>query len=122
PASARDVFNCCPLSLFLTSWRRAEIEMRVRFLLPAHFYPVPLYSCVAVWLRFRSQPRFLPITWPPFTTGRVLPSSGSYTLTSAGSIARNPQKLATPLYLNAASRTAFAVSGWRAVSARESRF
>ena len=45
---------------------------------------------------------------------RVLPSFGSNTLTSAGSAARNPQKFATPLYLNAASRTAFAVGERRA--------
>jgi hypothetical protein len=52
---------------------------------------------------------------------RVFPSFGSNTLTSAGIDTRNPQKFATPLYLNAASRTAFAVSGRRAFAVRESR-
>jgi hypothetical protein len=69
-----------------------------------------------------SHATFLRITRPPSTSVRVLPSFGSNTLTSAGSAARNSQKLATPLYLNATSRTVFAASELRACATRESRF
>src|SRR5207249_12041754 len=72
-------------------------------------------------LRLRNHATFSRITWPPFTSVRVIPSFGSNTLTSAGSTARNSQKSDTPLYLNAASRTAFAVNGRRGPSGRESR-
>jgi hypothetical protein len=73
-------------------------------------------------LRLRSHAAFLRITRPPCTSVRVLPSFGSNTLTSAGSAARNPQKFGTPLYLNAAWRAPFAVSGGRrALAVRESR-
>jgi hypothetical protein len=65
-------------------------------------------------LLLRSHATFFGITRPPFTSARVLPSFGSSTPTSAGSAARNPQKFATPLYLNALSRTVFAVSGRQA--------
>ena len=71
------------------------------FLFRSH---VPPGWCAAVSLRLRSQTTFFRTTWPPFTRVRVLPSFGSKTLTSAGSAARNPQKFATPLYLNAALR------------------
>ena len=77
------------------------------------------YSCPLAWLRFRSHDTFFPTTWPPVTSARGFPSFGSNTLTSAGSAARNPQKFDTPLYLNAALRTAFVVSGWRVFAVRE---
>ena len=64
---------------------------------------------------------FFGITRPPFTSSRVLPSFGSSTPTSAGSAVRNPQKFATPLYSNAALRTAFGASERRALAIRESR-
>jgi hypothetical protein len=98
-----------------------KFRKRVRFPLPARFRQPPFCSCEAACLRLRSHATFLRTTWPPFTSVRVFPSFGSNTLTSAGSAARNPQKFATPLYLNAASRTAFAVSGRRAFAVRESR-
>ena len=72
-------------------------------------------------LRLRSHAAFLRTTRPPFTSVRGLPSFGSNTLTSAGSAARNSQKSGTPLYLNAASRTAFAVSGRRVLAICEGR-
>src|SRR5215468_1733387 len=72
-------------------------------------------------LCLRSHATFFGTTRPPFTTGRVLPSFGSNTPTSAGSAARNPQKFGTPLYLNAASRTVLGVSGRRACAIRELR-
>src|SRR6266496_4222379 len=71
--------------------------------------------------RLRSHVTFLRTTRLPFTSVRVLPSFGSNTLTLAGSDAKNPQNSGTPLYLNAASRTAFAVSGRRAFTVRKSR-
>ena len=73
-------------------------------------------------LKVDQIPGFLGITWLPSTSVRILPSFGSNTLTLAGSAARNSQKPGTPLYLNAASRTAFAVGGRRVCSVRESRF
>jgi hypothetical protein len=72
-------------------------------------------------LCLRSHATFFGITRPPFTSARVLPSFGSSTPTSAGSAARNPQKFATSLYLNAALRAAFGVSERRAFAIRESR-
>src|SRR5204862_3111675 len=95
-----------------------KLAMRVRFPLPAHYQ---LYLCAATCLGLRSHATFLRIMWPPFTIARGLPSFGSNTLTSAGSAARNPQKFATPLYLNAASRMAFAVGGRRAFAVPGSR-
>src|SRR5437764_1384244 len=62
-------------------------------------------------LRLRSHATFFRITRLPCTSVRVVLSCGSNTLTLAGSTARNSQNSGTPLYLNAASRTAFAVIG-----------
>src|SRR5262249_26441939 len=75
-------------------------------------------ACWRLW----SHAAFLRITRPPFTSGRFVRSFGSNTLTSAGRAAKKPQKSGTPLNLNAASRTVFAVSGRRGFAIRESRF
>jgi hypothetical protein len=94
---------------------RTETNVRSFGLLSGFVYVRGACLCL------RSHATFFGITRPPFTSARVLSSFGSSTPTSAGSAARNPQKFATPLYLNAALRTTFGVSERRAFAIRESR-
>ncbi len=95
--------------------------MRVRFPLPAHYHPFSFICARRLVCVYGATLRFCGLHGLLLQVLRGLPSFGSNTLTSAGSAARNPQKFATPLYLNAASRTAFGVSGRRASAVRESR-